>query len=195
MTIFLNPVCDAPGLQIGRLFGLDDRSGATTKANSLRPEGWPKNYAGEGRGVSRVLFPQPSLWDERRRSPRASLAQVRTIRVKSPWCTTPQRRGAGLAADGVCLAASVSSGTGALLPHRFTLTGLPRPSAFCCTIPSGCPAQPLAGIMPCAARTFLWWFTPAAAPSSHKSILAQITQFGKDGFGQEQRDDMGGLVE
>lgn len=109
-----------------------------------------------GRGVSRVLFPQPSLWDERRRSPQASLPQVVANRASSPWRVAPPERDVGLAADGVCLAAPVARGTGALLPHRFTLTGLTRPSAFCCTIPSGYPAQPLAGILPCAARTFLW---------------------------------------
>src|SRR5439155_25214864 len=44
----------------------------------------------------------------------------------------------GLAPGGVCLAPPVARGTGALLPHRFTLTlhgGIRRRerSAFCCT--------------------------------------------------------------
>lgn len=127
-----------------------------------------------GRGVSRVLFPQPSLWDERHRSPQASLPQVVANRVSSPWRVAPPKQDVGLAADGVCLAAPVTRGTGALLPHRFTLTarsgaravcfllhysvGLPRPAvswhhALCC------PDFPL--VLP-----------PAAAPSSQALIVA-----------------------
>ena len=52
---------------------------------------------------------------------------------------------------------------GALLPHRFSFSPVAaRRSAFsrgsllfCGTDPSGRPAQPLAGILPCGARTFL----------------------------------------
>ena len=57
---------------------------------------------------------------------------------------------------------------GALLPHRFSFSPVAaRRSAcsrgsflFCGTNPSGRPAQPLAGILPCGARTFL---TPRCA--------------------------------
>src|SRR5687767_8106303 len=66
----------------------------------------------------------------------------------------------GLAPGGVCLAPDVTIGTGALLPHRFTLTAAAkrrglcaslRRSAFCCTIPGlaagrcyrpPCPVEP-----------------------------------------------------
>jgi len=58
----------------------------------------------------------------------------------------------GLAPDGVCLAPDVTTGTGELLPHPFTLT-LPaaRRSALCCTFllvtetgcyPASCPGEP-----------------------------------------------------
>ena len=41
----------------------------------------------------------------------------------------------GLASGGVCLAIPVTRDAGALLPHRFTLTGLRRRSVFCGTVP------------------------------------------------------------
>ena len=55
---------------------------------------------------------------------------------------------------------------GALLPHRFSFSPVSRmlriaacseqgSLLFCGTDPSGRPAQPLAGILPCGARTFL----------------------------------------
>ena len=64
----------------------------------------------------------------------------------------------GLAPGGVCLAGTVARPAGGLLHRRFTLT--PRPMgagryAFCCTVPSGHPAWPLASTVPCGVRTFL----------------------------------------
>ena len=45
---------------------------------------------------------------------------------------------------------------GALLPHRFSFSPVETgESSFLWHFPSGCPAQPLAGILPCGARTFL----------------------------------------
>ena len=41
----------------------------------------------------------------------------------------------GLAPDGVCQATDVTTRSGGLLPHRFTLTELPRRFAFCGTFP------------------------------------------------------------
>jgi hypothetical protein len=71
----------------------------------------------------------------------------------------------GLAPGGVYLAARVVPGTGALLPHRFTLAcsvpaGSPRsvpPSAVCSLwhFPSGRPPWPLASTLPCGVPTFL----------------------------------------
>ena len=42
----------------------------------------------------------------------------------------------GLAPDGVCRATDVTTRSGGLLPHRFTLTELPQRFAFCCTFPN-----------------------------------------------------------
>lgn len=58
----------------------------------------------------------------------------------------------GLAPGGACLAPDVTTGTGELLPHRFTLTPLEtRRFAFCCAFllvtetgnyPAPCPVEP-----------------------------------------------------
>ena len=58
----------------------------------------------------------------------------------------------GLAPGGVCLAPDVTTGTGELLPHRFTLTPpMAGRSAFCCAFllvtetgsyPAPCPVEP-----------------------------------------------------
>src|SRR6185369_5529392 len=70
----------------------------------------------------------------------------------------------GLAPYGVCQAAEVASGAGALLPHRFTLTGRRvRPFgwklrlAVCSLLhfPSRRRAWPLASVLPFGVRTFL----------------------------------------
>ena len=52
---------------------------------------------------------------------------------------------------------------GALLPHRFSFSLKRGSLLFCGTNPSGHPAQPLAGILPFGARTFL---TPCGARPS-----------------------------
>src|SRR5436190_6322705 len=82
----------------------------------------------------------------------------------------------GLAPGGVCRAARVTPGAGALLPHRFTLTcATPsvQPSAVCSLwhFPAGRPDWPLASTLPCGAPTFLDTITeascrghPAASP-------------------------------
>src|SRR4029453_16321190 len=65
----------------------------------------------------------------------------------------------GLAPGGVCRAARVTPGAGALLPHRFTLTcaGSHRPSAVCSLwhFPAGHPDWALPSTLPCGVRTFL----------------------------------------
>src|SRR5690606_25146515 len=65
----------------------------------------------------------------------------------------------GLAPGGVCRAARVAPGAGALLPHRFTLTCARRtgPSAVCSLwhFPAGRPDWPLASTLPCGVPTFL----------------------------------------
>lgn len=63
-----------------------------------------------------------------------------------------------LAPDGVCLASDIAAPAGGLLHPRFTLAVCPKTignALLCCTMPSGRPAQPLAGIMLCGVRTFL----------------------------------------
>ena len=78
----------------------------------------------------------------------------------------------GLAPGGVCRAARVTPGAGALLPHRFTLTcASPRrapPSAVCSLwhFPAGHPDWPLASTLPCGAPTFLDTVTrPSSGPT------------------------------
>ena len=66
----------------------------------------------------------------------------------------------GLAPDGVYLASDVATGTGELLPHRFTLTSGPAepiPEAVCFLLhfPPRHRDWALPSILPCGARTFL----------------------------------------
>ena len=69
----------------------------------------------------------------------------------------------GLAPGGVCRAAGVTPGAGALLPHRFTLTcatpyrSTASPSAVCSLwhFPAGRPDWVLPSTLPCGVRTFL----------------------------------------
>ena len=77
---------------------------------------------------------RPSVWDRRCRRPRAAYLMLGGLPVGS---REPAHL-LGLAPNGVYLAADVTAGAGALLPHRFTLTGTalshgPWRSAFCCT--------------------------------------------------------------
>ncbi len=64
-----------------------------------------------------------------------------------------------LAPSGVCRAARVTPGAGALLPHRFTLTcgAFRRPSAVCFLwhFPAGRPDWPLTSTLPYGVPTFL----------------------------------------
>ncbi|CAI7978869.1 hypothetical protein FRAHR75_520055 [Frankia sp. Hr75.2] len=71
----------------------------------------------------------------------------------------------GLAPGGVYLAARVTPGAGALLPHRFTLTGAMAAPAVCSLwhCPAGHPGWALPTTPPCGARTFLGG-TRARAP-------------------------------
>jgi len=69
----------------------------------------------------------------------------------------------GLAPGGVCRAARVAPGAGALLPHRFTLTCAgplrrPVPPSAVCSLwhfPAGHPDWVLPSTAPCGVRTFL----------------------------------------
>ena len=58
--------------------------------------------------------------------------------------------------------------SGALLPHLFTLAARQRGGMFLWHFPSGCPAPPLAGILPGGARTFL---PPAIADRRPPGLL------------------------
>jgi len=55
--------------------------------------------------------------------------------VRPTWCSAGslQTHRLGLAPEGVCLAADVAAGAGALLPHPFNLTG----TADCAAAPGG----------------------------------------------------------
>ena len=104
----------------------------------------------------------------------------------------------GLAPGGVCQAPDVTTGTGALLPHRFTLTApgfrQARRSAFCCTFPSltagrryrpPCPLEP--GLSsPTWGRhsclPFRFWQTSMSTPRSsdhpaHSETTCTISQY------------------
>lgn len=60
-----------------------------------------------------------------------------------------------LAPSGVYLAARVSTGTGALLPHRFTVTLFVQGCLLSVALAVALHAQTLSGTLPCGARTFL----------------------------------------
>ena len=82
----------------------------------------------------------------------------------------------GLAPGGVCHAAAVARERGALLPHRFTLACAPAgPSAVCSLLhfPSPRDARPLAGTLPCGARTFLDASEPRRDPHSPPDVVKQ----------------------
>ena len=66
----------------------------------------------------------------------------------------------GLAPDGVCLAPGVTTWTGELLPHRFTLARTPYNNGaagglFSVALSWGHPHWALPSTLPCGARTFL----------------------------------------
>ncbi len=63
----------------------------------------------------------------------------------------------GLAPGGVYLAAAITRGAGALLPHRFTLTRRTGQRAVCSLwhCPAGRPGLPLTTTLLCGVRTFL----------------------------------------
>ena len=67
-----------------------------------------------------------------------------------------------LAPGGVYLAVSVTRDAGGLLHHRFTLTEPKLGGLLSVARAVALRAQPLAGTLPCGARTFLRWFAPPA---------------------------------
>ena len=76
----------------------------------------------------------------------------------------------GLAPDGGCLAADVTTGTGGLLHHLFTLTWKSMTSrrSFSVVLSTGFPARELPGTVLGGARTFLRRAaSPAIARSTH----------------------------
>jgi hypothetical protein len=105
-----------------------------------------------------------------------STARYRADRWSSIYAVYLERLGGpplprfDLAPGGVCLAARVTPGAGALLPHRFTLTcgGRPedvRPSAVCFLwhFPASHLDWPLASTLPWGVPTFLDQVTDVAA--------------------------------
>jgi hypothetical protein len=79
----------------------------------------------------------------------------------------------GLAPGGVCLASDVTTGTGELLPHRFTLTRHSTPDRFS----SGFAVE--RSSVECRAVCFLWhcparhrdWGLPSALPYGARTFL------------------------
>ena len=72
----------------------------------------------------------------------------------------------GLAPDGVCRACRVTTASGGLLLHRFTLTRpvRDRPGGLLSVaLSEGRPSWTLSSVLPCGARTFLSGPMPAAA--------------------------------
>ncbi|CAK7042193.1 MAG: hypothetical protein DESF_01763 [Desulfovibrio sp.] len=68
----------------------------------------------------------------------------------------------GLAPNGVCRACRVTTASGGLLHHRFTLTR-PKPGGLLSVaLSEGCPSWMLSSVLPCGARTFLPGVAPAA---------------------------------
>jgi hypothetical protein len=92
----------------------------------------------------------------------------------------------GLAPGGVCRAAEVTPGAGALLPHRFTLTCAATfrapPSAVCSLwhFPASHPDWVLPSTLPCGVRTFLGRVTSRARtrPSGRLATTAIVAGFG-----------------
>ena len=97
---------------------------------------------------------RPFISNVRRRTPQARNPNVRRATVSRSYLRLLRM---GFSKPRRCRRA------GALLPHRFSFSPVAaRRGAcsrgsllFCGTNPSGRPAQPLAGILPCGARTFL----------------------------------------
>ena len=67
----------------------------------------------------------------------------------------------GFAPGGVCLAASVARGAGALLPHRFTLASVAAGGLFSVALSRGSPGWPLASTPPRGVPTFLSSMQPS----------------------------------
>jgi hypothetical protein len=113
--------------------------------------------------VSRILFPS-------RVTPRRATTIHLGHQLPDTSCDLPGSSGGrpsnaplfGLAPGGVCQASPVTRGTGALLPHRFTLTvpvscGEKRASAVYSLLhfPSRHRDSALRSTLPCGVRTFL----------------------------------------
>ena len=129
--------------------------------NARRPrKRSPEGGAGSSRKPSSVPLRRAgwsSVWDGRRRPPRAAYPRLTDGPVREPpalsvWVTP--RRLFGLAPTGGCRATDRYRRCGGLLPHRFTLTTLVA-VCFLWPCPSPCGAQALPGSLPGGARTFL----------------------------------------
>lgn len=102
---------------------------------------------------------RPSIWDCSYLQSLATYPGIDGRAARSP---------VGVAPSGVYLAASVTRGAGALLPHRFTLTVVPsremhEGGLLSVALSTGRPAWELPSTLPFGARTFLDNLTGAAA--------------------------------
>ena len=89
----------------------------------------------------------------------------------------------GLAPDGVYLADDITTATGGLLHHRFTLTRLRGQYTSLLHFPAGRPARPLAGIVRCGVRTFLTLPTKDKTRSSSQLERGMVMGMGGEGKG------------
>jgi hypothetical protein len=140
--------------------------------------------------ISRILFPPP-----------VSRQRVAIIHLGHPLpntsCDLPGSSGGqpsnaplfGLAPGGVYRASPVTRGTGALLPHRFTLTAPLLPDGitdtavyFLLHFPSRHRDSALRSTLPCGVRTFLREIIPAiACPTPTGGRTKSLLAAGSDG--------------
>ena len=89
----------------------------------------------------------------------------------------------GLAPDGACLAPDVTTGTGELLPHRFTLTSHKGEAVcFLWRYPPRYRDWALPSILPCGARTFLPFRLAAQPAIIRPTPNSQLTPQSHKGF-------------
>ena len=104
----------------------------------------------------------------------------------------------GLAPSGVCRAARVTPGAGALLPHRFTLTCAgplrrPVPPSAVCSLwhcPAGHPDWPLTSTLPCGAPTFLGQVGAWPRPPGRLTVSGDATASGAVSSARSARKGM-----
>ncbi len=138
----------------------------------LPKHGYPPLKAGKfprgvsGRPVSRIL--------SREETPLGGHLSGQPTRNSRETGRLPPRRASfllGLAPDGGCLAADVTTRAGGLLHHLFTITAPPA-VCFCGPIREVAPSRDFPGVVPCGVRTFLDAAQTAPRPPGQPETLA-----------------------